>query len=136
LSARSTESSPATYPFTRKNKQLIFKLRLFHIDVYDTNRRYSVIYYGALHRSQGLFVTILHNSHLAYFFSCKQKYVIQIRIKIFDYAVLTLMGPKMCKMQCLRQRIIIDSATLQSMQWIINAVYNQRSLPSTPLYTV
>jgi hypothetical protein len=29
-----------------------------------------------------------------------------------------------------------DSATLQSMQWIINAAYNQRSLQSTPLYTV
>jgi hypothetical protein len=29
----------------------------------------------------------------------------------------------------------LDSATLQSMQWIINAAYNQRSLQSTPLYT-
>jgi hypothetical protein len=29
-----------------------------------------------------------------------------------------------------------DSATLQSMQWIINAAYNQRSLQSMPLYTV
>jgi hypothetical protein len=28
-----------------------------------------------------------------------------------------------------------DSATLQSMQKIINAVYNQRSLQSTPLLT-
>jgi hypothetical protein len=27
-----------------------------------------------------------------------------------------------------------DSATLQSMQWIINAAYNQSSLQSTPLY--
>jgi hypothetical protein len=29
----------------------------------------------------------------------------------------------------------IDSATLQSTQWIINAAYNQRIIQSTPLYT-
>jgi hypothetical protein len=32
--------------------------------------------------------------------------------------------------------IIKDSATQQSMQWIINAMYNQRSLQSTTPYTV
>jgi hypothetical protein len=30
---------------------------------------------------------------------------------------------------------ILDSATLQSTQWIINAAYNQRSLQSAPLST-
>jgi hypothetical protein len=34
-----------------------------------------------------------------------------------------------------RQGLIIDSATLQSTQWIINAAYNQRSLQSTHLST-
>jgi hypothetical protein len=30
---------------------------------------------------------------------------------------------------------LVDSATLQSMQWIINAAYKQHSLQSTPLFT-
>jgi hypothetical protein len=31
--------------------------------------------------------------------------------------------------------LVLDSATLQSTQWIINAEYNQRIVQSTPLYT-
>jgi hypothetical protein len=31
--------------------------------------------------------------------------------------------------------LFLDSATLQSTQWVIKAAYNQRSLQSTPLYT-
>jgi hypothetical protein len=34
-----------------------------------------------------------------------------------------------------QDRILIDSAKLQSTQRIINAAYNQRSLQSMPLYT-
>jgi hypothetical protein len=39
--------------------------------------------------------------------------------------------PKLAKVL----RLLFDSATLQSMQWIINAAYNQHIIQSTPLYT-
>jgi hypothetical protein len=49
--------------------------------------------------------------------------------KCIDSPVETVVGTQDAKLES------DDSAMLQSMQWIINVAYNQRSLQSTPLYT-